>query len=125
MRRIRAKGTRPEILVRSLLRQLGFIGYRLHRNELPGKPDICFVGRKLAIQVHGCFWHAHNCDEGVRKPKSNRTYWTPKLLGNRARDARNSCALKEAGWQLLTVWECELADTVKVANRLKCFLARE
>lgn len=79
MRRIRSKDTKPELVVRKLVRSLGFTGYRLHRKDILGKPDLAWVGRKLAIYVHGCFWHGHDCKEGIRKPKSRVDYWLPKL----------------------------------------------
>ncbi|MGB4592329.1 MAG: very short patch repair endonuclease, partial [Coriobacteriia bacterium] len=75
MRRIRSRDTAPELLVRKALRQLGHVGYRLHRRDLPGRPDVAFVGKQKAIFVHGCFWHGHDCAEGQRTPKSNLDYW--------------------------------------------------
>jgi len=108
MRRIRSKDTAPELFVRRLLRDLGFPGYRLHRPDLPGKPDIAFIKLKKAIQVHGCFWHGHTCREGARKPKSNQSYWTPKIERNKSRDDTNAAKLASLGWSVLTVWECEL-----------------
>ncbi|MCZ2903654.1 very short patch repair endonuclease [Burkholderia thailandensis] len=125
MRRIRSKNTGPEKAVRRLLRALGFTGYRLHRKELPGKPDIAFVGRKKAIMIHGCFWHGHDCKEGLRRPKSNADYWIPKISRNQTRDAEHAKHLTQMGWNLLTVWECELRDLPTLANRLLQFLANE
>ncbi|WP_081058465.1 very short patch repair endonuclease [Burkholderia thailandensis] len=125
MRRIRSKNTGPERTVRKLLRALGFTGYRLHRKELPGKPDIAFVGRKKAIMIHGCFWHGHDCKEGLRRPKSNADYWIPKISRNQSRDAEHAMHLTQMGWNLLTVWECELRDLPALANRLLQFLANE
>ena len=122
MRRIRGKETTPEKLVRAIVRELGFTGYRLHRRELPGNPDICFMGRKLAIQVHGCFWHAHTCIEGRRKPKSNLTYWNAKLQGNKRRDEKNLRALRDLDWKVLVVWECELVDRKRITIRISRFL---
>lgn len=122
MRRIRSKNTRPEIAVRQLVRRLGYVGYRLHRKELPGKPDIAFVSRKTAIFVHGCFWHGHDCKEGVRRPASNRSYWLPKIASNARRDAAHVAHLQADGWSVLIVWECELSDTDKLTERLRCFL---
>jgi DNA mismatch endonuclease, patch repair protein len=115
MRRIQSKDTAPELAVRQLVRSLGFTGYRLHRKELPGKPDIAFLGRKKAIFVHGCFWHGHDCKEGTRRPKSNVDYWLPKIAGNASRDAKHVAALQEAGWTVLTVWDCELKSPELVA----------
>ena len=108
MRQIRGKNTAPELAVRKLCRELGFTGYRIHRRDLPGKPDLAWIGRKLAVFVHGCFWHGHNCVEGIRKPKSNQAYWIPKIERNRQRDIENIAALKAAGWVVLIVWECEI-----------------
>ncbi len=122
MRRIRSKDTVPELLVRRQLRALGYSGYRLHRSDLPGKPDIAFVGRKKAILMHGCFWHGHDCNEGVRKPKSNQHYWLPKIERNRARDAENQARLVNDGWSVLTLWECELGDLDELARRLRAFM---
>jgi DNA mismatch endonuclease (patch repair protein) len=120
MRRITGKNTMPELIVRRLLFQHGF-RYRLHRAELPGKPDIVFVSRRKVIFVHGCFWHAHSC-RVAHKPRTNEGYWAPKLLRNQERDARHLLALKAAGWEVLTIWECELRDVASVKRRLLQFL---
>lgn len=123
MRRIRSKDTSPEIAVRALVRGLGFTGYRLHRKDLPGKPDIAFVGRKLAIFVHGCFWHGHDCKEGARRPKSNADYWLPKIATNVERDAAHVANLQAHGWSVLTVWECELSSPTDLTKSLHRFLS--
>ena len=115
---IRSKGMKPEMTVRRLLHSMGY-RYRLHRRELPGKPDLVFPARRKIIFVHGCFWHQH-VDPGcriVRRPKSNREYWLPKLARNVARDAENQARLEELGWGVLVIWECE----VRAGS---CFLAR-
>jgi len=125
MRRIRGKNTAPELSVRRLLRQMGFTGYRLHRKDLPGKPDVVFVGRKKAIVIHGCFWHGHDCKEGVRKPKSNQEYWAPKLERNRQRDATNWASLEAAGWSVFVAWECELKNIASLMSRLDQFLSEQ
>lgn len=122
MRRIRSKDTTPELAVRKFCREMGFLGYRIHRKDLPGKPDIAWIGRKRAIFVHGCFWHGHNCAEGARKPKSNREYWIPKIERNQLRDAENIAALRANGWSVLTVWECELKERERLLKRLHKFL---
>jgi DNA mismatch endonuclease (patch repair protein) len=122
MRRIRSVDTAPEMAVRRALRELGHTGYRLHRRDLPGKPDVVFVGRKKAILVHGCFWHGHDCTEGSRKPKSNQDYWLPKIERNRERDAANELLLSEAGWSVLVVWECEIGDADELVRRLRAFM---
>jgi DNA mismatch endonuclease (patch repair protein) len=123
MRRIRSKDTGPEITVRKLVRGLGFTGYRLHRKDLPGKPDLAFVGRKLAVFVHGCFWHGHGCKEGLRRPKSNAGYWLPKIASNVERDASHVSKLVDLGWSVLTVWECDLSNPTDLAERLRRFLS--
>jgi len=120
MRRIRSKGMKPEMLVRSLVYGLGY-RYRLHRRDLPGKPDLVFGPRKKAIFVHGCFWHGHDdpaCVDGRRKPKSNLDYWLPKLARNKARDMEQEAELKRLGWAVLTIWECETRDGERLKNRL-------
>lgn len=122
MSRIRGKNTQPELVVRKLLRELGFTGYRLHRADLPGKPDIAFIGRKLAVMIHGCFWHGHSCKEGSRRPKSNQDYWLPKIARNQHRDALVMAELAGRGWGVLTIWECELRDRVALAERLGEFM---
>jgi DNA mismatch endonuclease (patch repair protein) len=122
MRRIRSKDTGPELAVRKLLRNLGFTGYRLHRKDLPGKPDIAFIGRKKAVLIHGCFWHGHDCKEGLRKPKSNQDYWLPKIERNQQRDAQHLAELERLGWSVLTVWECELHSPPNLAERLQRFV---
>lgn len=120
MRRITGKDTTPELTVRRLLCQRGF-RYRLHRAELPGKPDIVFVSRRKVIFVHGCFWHAHSC-RLAHKPRTNEGYWSPKLRRNQERDTRHLAALKAAGWKVLTIWECELKDVRSVERKLLRFL---
>lgn len=122
MRRIRGKDTSPELTVRKLCRELGFTGYRIHRKELPGKPDLAWIGRKLAIFVHGCFWHAHDCSEGLRKPKSNQHYWIPKIERNQLRDAENIKNLRAAGWKVLIIWECELREPISLPKKILQFL---
>ncbi len=122
MRRIRSKNTGPELATRQLLRELGFTGYRIHRKDLPGKPDVAFIGRKKAVFVHGCFWHGHDCKEGRRRPNSNRAYWLPKFERNRQRDANHCAELTRLGWGVLTVWECELRDPVSLAGKLRAFM---
>jgi DNA mismatch endonuclease (patch repair protein) len=123
MRRVRAKDTTPELAVRRALTRLG-VRYRLHRKDLPGKPDVVMPGRRLALFVHGCFWHGHDCARGARVPKQNRDYWTAKVARNVARDARNRQALAAAGWRVETLWECELKDAAALEGRLKALLAQ-
>ncbi len=122
MRAVKSRNTSPEMKVRALLRAIA-PGYRLHRAELPGKPDIAYVGRKRAIFVHGCFWHGHDCARGARVPKANAAYWRAKIDRNRARDGRNLESLQALGWRAMVVWECELKDEAALRARLAAFLA--
>ena len=118
MRQVKAKGTTPELKVRKLLWAMG-LRYRLHRKNLPGAPDIVLPGRKLAVFVHGCFWHGHDCARGARVPKQNRPYWTQKIERNRQRDVRTQAELEAKGWTPLVVWECELKDSTALEARLR------
>jgi DNA mismatch endonuclease (patch repair protein) len=118
MRRVKGKDTGPEMRVRRLLTRLG-LRYRLHRADLPGKPDIVMPGRRLAIFVHGCFWHGHDCARGARAPKSNADYWQAKIGRNRARDVQHRAALEAAGWRVLTLWECDLKDEAALEQALR------
>jgi DNA mismatch endonuclease (patch repair protein) len=118
MRRVKGKDTSPELWVRKALTRLG-ARYRLHRADLPGKPDIAMPGRRLALFVHGCFWHGHDCARGSRVPKQNRDYWVGKVERNRARDAKTREALAALGWRVETIWECELKDKAALAGRLR------
>jgi DNA mismatch endonuclease, patch repair protein len=121
MRRVKGKDTSPELAVRKALTALG-ARYRLHRADLPGKPDIVLPGRKLALFVHGCFWHGHDCPRGARVPKQNRDYWVAKIDRNRARDAKSHEALVALGWRVETIWECELKDAAALEARLASLL---
>lgn len=125
MRNIRGKDTAPELAVRKLCRELGFSGYRIHRKELPGKPDLVWLGRKMAIFVHGCFWHGHDCPEGLRKPKSNRSYWIPKIERNQKRDTENVSNLRESGWHVLVIWECETTNQGLLSGKLTEFMKKK
>src|SRR5579863_8250129 len=108
MRAIRSKGMRPELAVRSLAHKLGY-RFRLHRKDLPGKPDLVFASRRKVVFVHGCFWHSHGC-KAAHIPKTNQEYWGPKLERNKTRDAKSIEALQAEGWRSLVVWECETCD---------------
>ena len=121
MRAVKSKNTTPELIVRSLVWTLGY-RYRLHRADLPGTPDLAFIGTRKVIFVHGCWWHGHTCKRGAREPKTRQEYWLPKIAKNRARDARNVKALRRGGWEILVIWECELRDLSKVRKRLQLFL---
>lgn len=120
MSRIGSKHTKPELIVRSLLYRLGY-RFRLHCKELPGKPDIAFVGRKKAIFVHGCFWHGHGCKIG-RPPKSNLEFWLPKIERNRERDREKKSELEAIGWKVEEVWQCEIKEFQSLERRLSHFL---
>jgi DNA mismatch endonuclease, patch repair protein len=120
MSRIGGKDTAPELAVRRLLHALGY-RFRLHRRDLPGTPDIVFPSRKRAIFVNGCFWHGHGCRIG-RAPKSRQEFWLPKLEKNRAKDARNKRALRNRGWGVLTVWQCQTKSQDRLAAQLRFFL---
>jgi len=123
MSRVRGRDTGPEMVVRRMLHGMGH-RYRLHAKDLPGRPDIVFRGRRLAIFVHGCFWHRHpepTC-KLARLPKSRLDFWLPKLEGNRARDAANVEKLDATGWRVLIVWECELGNKEQLRNTLRRFI---
>jgi DNA mismatch endonuclease (patch repair protein) len=121
MRAVKSKDTTPELRVRRLLHGMGY-RYRLHRKDLPGHPDLVFVGRRKVIFIHGCFWHGHDCHRGARVPKTNADYWTAKIGRNRDRDARALNALAEQGWRALVLWECELKDEADLRASLHAFL---
>lgn len=121
MRAVRSKDTKPEFVVRRLAHALGY-RFRLHRRDLPGRPDLVFPGRKAVVLVHGCFWHVHDCAKGQKRPATNRAFWDTKLDGNKTRDMRDEAALQKAGWRILVVWECELRDRDALADRLRSFL---
>ncbi|MDR3791833.1 MAG: DNA mismatch endonuclease Vsr [Terracidiphilus sp.] len=121
MRRVHSTNTKPEVQVRSIAHRLGF-RFRLHRADLPGKPDIVFPALGKIVFVHGCFWHRHkNCKEATM-PASRREYWEMKLERNATRDKRNNSALRKLGWRVLVVWECQLKTPERVESRLKRFL---
>lgn len=116
---IRGKNTRPEKTVRSGLFSAGF-RFRLHRRDLPGKPDLVLAKWKAVVFINGCFWHAHKNCRFFRVPANRRAFWQQKLETNRSRDARATSALAEAGWNVITVWECALrADSVATLKHLQ------
>ena len=123
MRAVKGKDTQPEWVVRRLLHGMGY-RYRLHRSDLPGKPDIALIARRKAIFVHGCFWHGHDCPKG-RLPKSRLNYWKPKLERNKERDREQSEKLQSLGWRVLVVWQCETADLDDLSTRLLKFIHDE
>ncbi|MCF8481347.1 MAG: DNA mismatch endonuclease Vsr [Rhodospirillum sp.] len=123
MGRVKGRDTKPELQVRRLLTELGY-RYRLQRKDLPGKPDIAFLGRRKVIFVHGCFWHRHpdpTCPL-ARLPKSRLDFWLPKLEANRARDLRTQSDLTALGWRFHIVWECEIKDGERLKTTLRRFL---
>lgn len=123
MRQIHSKDTKPEVIVRSLTHRLGY-RFRLHRKDLPGKPDLVFGPRRKVIFVHGCFWHQHSkasCLDG-RLPKSNSDYWHAKLRKNIERDTVNRAKLNKMGWRSLVLWECQLRNEEKLGRWIKKFL---
>ncbi|MED5549602.1 MAG: DNA mismatch endonuclease Vsr [Pseudomonadota bacterium] len=122
MAAIKDRDTAPEMIVRRLAHAMGF-RFRLHRRDLPGKPDLVFPGRKSVIFVHGCFWHQHSSEKcKTRPPKSNTSYWLPKLERNVARDERNQSQLSSMGWRYLVIWECETKDRHSLASKISDFL---
>lgn len=121
MRAVHSTNTSPEMAVRRLLHANRY-RYRLHRKDLPGKPDIVFPSRKKAIFVHGCFWHGHTCKRGARVPKANQEYWLRKIQRNVERDKDHLERLKELGWSVLIIWECEIKDLERLKETTFEFL---
>ncbi len=125
MSRIRSKNTKPELLVRRLLHAAGY-RFRLHGAAggklLPGKPDLVFAARRKVIFVNGCFWHLHSCAAGLHAPQSNAEFWAEKRRRTELRDAAALESLAAAGWDSLTVWECELKDRTALEEQLVAFL---
>ncbi|WP_448204334.1 very short patch repair endonuclease [Azospirillum sp. sgz302134] len=121
MRAVKSRDTGPEMKVRRLVHGLGF-RYRLHRKDLPGKPDLVFATRRCVIFVHGCFWHGHDCPRGNRMPQTNAEYWSAKISRNRERDISVIDALKQKEWSPLIIWECELKDLPRLEERICTFL---
>ena len=118
MSRVQGRDTRPELYVRRAVWTEGF-RFRLHVKKLPGKPDMVLPKYRLAVFIHGCFWHHHGCAKD-RRPSSNREYWDRKLDGNAARDARHRAELEKLGWSVATIWECRLKDgTESLLTRLR------
>jgi DNA mismatch endonuclease (patch repair protein) len=121
MRAVKSCNTVPELFVRSLAHRMGY-RFRLHRDNLPGKPDLVFPKFQKVIFVHGCFWHGHGCVRGARVPKGNREYWLKKISGNRIRDQKNLARLTTAGWKAWVIWECDLRNERKLKAQLTKFL---
>lgn len=126
MASIRGKHTKPELVVRRMIHAMGF-RFRLHRKDLPGKPDIVLPSLKKVILVNGCFWHMHQCRYGRVKPRTNPEFWQAKRESNRERDIKNRRALRKMGWDVLVIWECwtkNMKDMKKLENRLWSFLTQ-
>jgi DNA mismatch endonuclease, patch repair protein len=115
MRAVKSRDTAPEIKVRRAAHALG-LRFRLSRKDLPGKPDLVFPARRVALFVHGCFWHGHHCPRGARVPQANRAYWIAKITRNVARDQTTLKALRKLGWKPAVIWECETKDSSKLAR---------
>jgi DNA mismatch endonuclease (patch repair protein) len=113
MASIRKRDTRPEIAVRRALHAQG-LRFRLHRNDLPGTPDVVLPGRRLVVFIHGCFWHQHPGCKWSRMPSGNLSYWGPKLARNVERDLRSRQELEALGWRVLVIWECEARDEMRL-----------
>ena len=124
MSKIRSRDTKPELIVRKIAHNLGY-RFRLHRTDLPGKPDIVFPGRMKIILVHGCFWHKHRCRFGNPVPSTNPEYWKQKHAGNVKRDKRTRRELRLGGWMVLVVWECQTRPEKRewLVNRIDSFLS--
>lgn len=121
MSRIRGKDTKPELVVRSMLHRMG-LRFRLHRKDLPGKPDIVLPKYRTVIFVHGCFWHRHRSCRFAYTPKTRQEFWQQKFVGTVERDKKKAKQLRRLGWRVLTVWECETRSPDKLEKQLKkCF----
>ena len=121
MAAIRGRDTKPEMIVRSLVHRAGY-RFRLHRKDLPGRPDLVFPGRRKVVFVHGCFWHQHPRCRYATRPATRPKFWSAKLDGNRTRDHRVIRELKQIGWDVLVIWECQTRDLKKLEERLHAFL---
>ena len=120
---IRGKDTKPEIIIRCLLHQFGY-RFRLHRKDLPGRPDIVLPKWRTVIFVNGCYWHGHEDCHLFRPPKTRTEFWTNKIEKNQARDQRNHTALEDAGWKVLVIWECAVSKKLSLtAEQLEAAIA--
>ncbi|MET3133615.1 DNA mismatch endonuclease (patch repair protein) [Oxalobacteraceae bacterium GrIS 1.11] len=118
MAAVKSSNTKPEVAVRRLLHALGY-RFRLHRKDLPGRPDIVLPRYKTVVFVHGCFWHQHPDCKHAARPTSNIEYWAAKLDRTVIRDKKQLVELEALGWQVVVVWECEIRDVELVTIRLK------
>jgi DNA mismatch endonuclease (patch repair protein) len=123
MSRIRGKDTKPEMKVRRLAHAMGY-RYRLHRKDLPGQPDLVFPKLKAVIFVHGCFFHIHDCPYGRVVPKTNAEFWQKKRSSNVKRDLKNIEALKNSGWQVYVIWECQTRNQIMLKDILTNYLRK-
>lgn len=114
---IRGSNTKPERIIRSALHRRG-LRFRLNGRQVAGRPDLVLPRHKVAVFVHGCFWHGHDCKHGSKRPKDNAGYWSDKLQKNRVRDARVLAELRARGWTGEVVWECELKNEAALSARL-------
>lgn len=121
MSRVRGRDTKPELLIRSFVHRMGY-RFRLHRNDLPGNPDIVLPRYHKALFVHGCFWHGHKLCSRSKRPATNRSFWNQKLDQNIERDRRFQRELRRMGWKVLIVWECETRKSDKLSTKLRTFL---
>jgi DNA mismatch endonuclease (patch repair protein) len=121
MSRIKNRDTKPEMRVRAIVHGMGY-RYRLHRKDLPGRPDLVFPSRKKVIFVHGCFFHMHDCRYGQVVPRTNAEFWAKKRRSNVERDSRNIAELEAKGWQVCTVWECETRNPESLPEKIDQFL---
>lgn len=118
MSRIRSKNTKPEKIIRSLLHKMGY-RFRIHRRDLPGKPDIVLPKYRTVVFMHGCFWHRHESCKAATTPKTNTAFWEEKFRRNVERDERHQDALNALGWKVIVVWQCELKDRAEIGRRLQ------
>lgn len=121
MAAVKSTNTKPEIAVRRLLHALGY-RFRLHRKDLPGRPDIVLPKHRTVVQVHGCFWHQHPGCKHAARPASNLEYWSAKLDRTIERDKKQETELHALGWQVIVVWECEIRDTERLTAQLRLAL---
>lgn len=118
MRSVKRKDTKPEVAVRSVLHGLG-LRFRLHVKKLPGSPDVVLAKHRTVVFVHGCFWHRHEGCRYASTPKTRQEFWLPKFASNVVRDAKKEAQLKELGWRVVVVWECQTRNKEEMTNRFK------